>query len=163
MADSRPGTCASFQMSQATPQMRRFAQRLIAYEARLANRSSEAAGQAIFHVIDKLRPQLVNLMGNAGFRALLSRALALANEEVRWLRAMHVKADGALEGLNELHTQVDPVEYIEGKVVLLAQLLGLLVALIGPGLTSSLVGEIWPKIPLRDLDFVTGETNEQTE
>jgi hypothetical protein len=105
----------------------------------------------------------VNLMGNAGFRALLSRALALANEEVRWLRAMHVKADGALEGLNELHTQVDPVEYIEGKVVLLAQLLGLLVALIGPGLTSSLVGEIWPKIPLRDLDFVTGETNEQTE
>jgi hypothetical protein len=65
--------------------------------------------------------------------------------------------------LKELHTQVDPVEYIEGKVVLLAQLLGLLVALIGPGLTSSLVGEIWPKIPLRDLDFVTGETNEQTE
>lgn len=143
--------------------MRRFAQRLIAYEASLANRSTEAAGEAIFHVIDKLRPQLVNLMGNAGFRALLSRALALANEDVRWLHAVHVKADGALEALVELHAQVDPAEYIEGKVVLLAQLLGLLVALIGPGLTSLLVSEIWPKIPLRDLDFVTGGTNEKTK
>jgi hypothetical protein len=32
-------------------------------------------------------------------------------------------------------------------------LLGLLVAFIGPGLTSRLVGEIWPQLPLEDWDF----------
>ena len=37
---------------------------------------------AVFLVCEKLRPHLAMLMGNAGFRALLSRALALAKAEV---------------------------------------------------------------------------------
>jgi hypothetical protein len=37
--------------------------------------------------------------------------------------------------------------FLEGRVVTLTQLLGLMVALIGPNLTSRLVGEIWPKFP----------------
>src|ERR1700737_1438735 len=117
-------------MSRATPQMRDLSQCLIAYETK-ENKSSETKTPGTFLVGEKLRPHLTTLMGNAGFRALLSRALALANAEVPWLGAVHVKADGSLEGLAELEAQVDPEEMAEGSVVLAARLLGLLVVLFG--------------------------------
>jgi hypothetical protein len=41
-----------------------------------------------------------------------------------------------------LHAQLEPAGFLRGKVVLLAQLLGLLVIFIGPGLTTRLVGQI---------------------
>ena len=63
------------QMSRATVQMRSFAKRLIAYEA-LGKKLPRPP--AIFHVSEKLRPQLATLMGKGGFQALLSRALGVA-------------------------------------------------------------------------------------
>jgi hypothetical protein len=142
--------------------MRNFADRLIAYETG-GNNSSETKTPAACLVSEKLRPHLATLMGNVGFRALLSRALALANAEVPWLRAVHVKADGSFEGLDELRAQVDPDEIVEGCVVLLAQLLGLLVAFIGEDLTLRLVREVWPKLSLNDLDLGTGDKNEKAK
>jgi hypothetical protein len=139
-------------MSQATLQMQSFARRVLACEPP-GRKPSEAKSPEAFQVFDKLRPHLATLMGNGGFRALLSRALALANTEVSWLSAVHVKADGSLEGLEELHGQIDPAEFFEGIVVLLAQLLGLLVAFIGENLTVRLVREVWPKVSLNDLDL----------
>ena len=133
--------------------MRNFAKRLIAYET-LGNKPSETS--AAFHVSEKLRPQLTTLMGNGGFQALLARALTLANAEVPWLRTVQVKTDGSLEGLEALHAKLAPGAFLECKVVLVAQLLGLLVAFIGENLTLRLVREVWPKIPLNDLDFGTG-------
>ena len=141
--------------------MRNFAKRLIDYELS-ENKPSETKISAAFPVAEKLRPQLVTLMGSGGFRALLSRSLALANAEVPWLRAVHVKADGTLEGLEELHAQLDPKELSEGGVVFLAQLIGLLVAFIGENLTLRLVLEVWPKVPLNDLEFGNGRKNEKT-
>ena len=149
-------------MSRPTPTMRDFAERLIAFETR-GNKPSETKPPAAFHVCEKLRPHLATLMGNGGFRALLARALALANAEVSWLRAVQVKADGSLEGLEELHTQPDPDEIFEGRVVLLAQLLGLLVAFIGENLTWRIVREVWPRVPLDDLDFRKGREYEKTK
>jgi hypothetical protein len=140
--------------------MRSFAKQLMVYET-LGNKSSAVKLAATFSVTDKLRPQLATLMGNGGFRALLSRALVLATAEVSWLRAVHVQADGALEGLEAPRAQLDPAEFLEGKVVLLAQLLGLLVAFIGTSLTLRLVGEIWPQCSFSDLDFGTGGDNEK--
>jgi hypothetical protein len=134
-------------MSRATPKTRDLAERLVACETK-ANKSSETRTLAAFLIGEKLRPNLATLVGNAGFRALLSRALALANAEVPWLRALHVKADGSFEGLDELEAQVDPDEIFEGGIVLLAQLLGLLVAFIGEDLTLRLVREIWPTLSL---------------
>ena len=142
--------------------MRRFARCLIACEAQ-GNNSSETMASAAFPVPEKLRLPLTVLMGNGGFRALLSRALALATVEVRWLRAVQVKADGTLAGVDALHARIDPAEFHEGRVVLLAQLLGLLVAFIGPKLTLRLVGEIWPQILLPDLDLGNGDQNEKTK
>jgi hypothetical protein len=139
--------------------MRRFARCLIACETG-GNRSS-STGEA-FPVPEKLRQPLTVLMGRGGFRALLFRALVLATAEVRWLRSVQVGADGALEGVADLQTRIDPAEFAEGRLVLLAQLLGLLVAFIGPTLTLHLVGESWPKILLSDLDLGNGGKNEKT-
>src|SRR4029079_19329494 len=117
-------------MNRATLQMRDLAERLIAYEAK-GELSAQRPGSSRFPVCDMLGPHLMTLMGTAGFRALLSRALALACEQAAWLRAVHVKADGTMEGLDELHVQLDRDESMEGRTVLVAQLLGLLVAFIG--------------------------------
>lgn len=141
--------------------MRDFAERLIAYETR-ETKSSETKTPTAFPVSEKLRPHLVTVMGNTGFRALLSRALVLANAEVPWLRAVHVKSDGSLEGSDELEAQVDPEEIFEGRVVFLAQLLGLLVAFIGENVTLRFVREVWPKLSLNDLDLGIGDKDEKT-
>jgi hypothetical protein len=138
--------------------MRNFAQRLVAHEMN-GDRSSEAKARAAFHVSEKLRPHLATLMGNGGFRALNSRALALAKAEVPVMHGLQVKADGALEGLEELHAQLDSGKFFESGVVLLAQLLGLLVAFIGEDLTLRLAGEIWPKVSLNDLNSDNGTKN----
>lgn len=142
------------------PRMRDFAKRLIAYETR-GNKSSGTKTPAAFPVCEKLRPHLATLMGNTGFRALLSRALARAEADVPSLRAMQVKADGSLAALDKLEMKADPEELAKGGVILVTQLLGLLVAFIGEDLTLRLVREVWPKLSLIDLDFGTGDINEK--
>jgi hypothetical protein len=114
-------------------------------------------------VLDKLRPLLATLMGSGGFRALLSRALALTNVDIVWMRAVHVKSDGTLEGWDELSAQVERTEFREGGITLLAHLLGLMVAFIGPTLTAHLLGERWPKISPHDLNFDHGGKNEKAK
>src|ERR1700691_3042508 len=106
--------------------MRHFAKRLMVYETN-GNKSDKTKTSVAYPVLEKLRPHLVALMGNGGFQALLARALALARTEVPWLRAVHVNAGGSMEGLEEIQTQIGPEEFLEGRIVLLAQLLGLLV------------------------------------
>jgi hypothetical protein len=132
------------QTNRATPKLRSLAKSLVVYET-TRNKSSGAKSPPVLDVTEKLRPHLANLMGNGGFRALLSRALVLASAEVSWLRAVHVNARGTLEGLEALHAQIASAEFIDGEIVLLIELLGLLEAFIGPALTSRLVGEIWPR------------------
>ncbi len=136
--------------------MRSIAERLINYETPRSG-SAAAASSASFQVTYRLRPHLATLMGNGGFRALLTRALVLASTEVPWLRAVRVSADGTLEGLETPDARLTPAEFREGRVVLLAQLLGLLVAFIGPGLTLRLVGEIWPQLAADNVDFGNGD------
>jgi hypothetical protein len=129
-----------------------LAQRLIRYETR-ANRSSATNSPLAFPVCAKLRPPLVTLVGNAGYHALISRALALAKAEVAWLGTVRVQADGSLQASEDFRASVGPADILEGRIVLLAQLLGLLVAFIGPNLAVRLVSEIWPKVPLGNLDL----------
>lgn len=116
-----------------------------------------------FPVGEKLRPQLATLMGNGGFRALVARALSLSCAEVPWLVAVHVKADGSLVRSSERGAQIDPKDLFEGRVVLLAQLLGLLVAFIGENLTLRLLRDVWPKLSLSDADLGTGDKNEKAK
>jgi len=125
-------------MNRATPKLRIYAERLIANEMS-SNASFTSKTTAAFVVIEKLDPHFGALMGAAGFRALLSRALVLATAEVDWLTDLKVKADSSIEGLNELEAPANPEEIAEGGIVLLARLLGLLVTLIGEDLTLQLL------------------------
>ncbi len=137
-------------MNGATPKLKEFARRLLAHNAAWGKPAGTKDPEN-FPVCEKLREPLSKLTGVGGFRSLLSRALALSGEEISWLRALHIKADGSLEGLEKLEMKSEPRDIAEGEVVLVAQLLGLLVTFIGPALTAGLLHDIWPK--MSDLDF----------
>jgi hypothetical protein len=149
-------------MTQATKHMRNIAKRLMANDGP-RHSPAETKIPAPFDVCDQLRPTLATLTGNGGYRTLLGRALALAGKEVPWLLTIQVKPDGTLEGLAEHHARLGTDEFFEGGVVLLAQLLGLLVAFIGANLTARLVREVWPKVSVNDLCFDQGGNHEKTK
>src|SRR5688572_31528690 len=127
----------------ATPKLKQFAGRLLDCEAARGRRTA-AGGSTAFRVCEKLRQRLAELMGVAGVRALFSRAVVLGSEDVRWLSALHVKADGSLEGLDEVEADLPQDEIASGEVVLVAELLGLLVALIGAAFTLRFIQNSWP-------------------
>jgi len=133
------------------PVSRQLARRLLAYEA-AAGKNSEPTESAAFRVCEKLRRPLCSLAGVAGFRSLLSRALALARAEAPSLSGVHVGADGSLKGLDELAPQTDKDMSMEGGALLIAQLLGLLLTFIGEGITLHLVQDVWPESAFDDRD-----------
>ena len=128
-----------------------LAARLLDYEARALSSSPPFEAAPVFRVCEKLRMALSQLTGVGGFRSLLARALALAGAEVPWLRAVHIKANGSLEGVEALQAKLAKENISLGEVTLVARLLGLLVTFIGPALTERLVQDIWPQI--EDLKF----------
>ena len=128
-----------------------LAQRLLTYEAAVGKNSGPTESAA-FRVCEKLRQPLCSLAGVAGFRSLLSRALALARAEAPSLRTVQVGADGSLKGLDELGRQKDKDISKEGGAILIAQLLGLLLTFIGEGLTLRLVQDVWPESACDDRD-----------
>src|SRR5688572_15822642 len=99
-------------MPNATPELKEFARKLLAYET--AAGSSGGSRSPAFRACQKLRMPLARLVGTGGFRSLLSRALALAGAEVKWLSAMHIDGDGTLEGLGELEVKLGKDEVAEG-------------------------------------------------
>jgi hypothetical protein len=137
-------------MTTPSPTIRRIAQGLVVREASGNNASGRKVATPFGGVIEKLRRPLVALTGSAGVGALLSRALALAGAEVRWLRAVHVKPDGSLECPAEM-THLDKEETAKGEVALIAHLLELLVTFIGESLTLGLLQEVWPKARFNNL------------
>jgi len=130
---------------------RNLARRLLTYEA-AAGKNSEPTESPAFRVCEKLRQPLCSLAGVAGFRSLLSRALALARAEAPDLSAVQVGADGSLKGLDELGPQRDKDMAMEGGALLIAQLLGLLLLFIGEGITLRLVQDVWPESAFDDRD-----------
>jgi hypothetical protein len=127
-------------MDPATPEVRRFAQRLLAEEAGLG-RASGANGLVVLRVCEKLRRPLVTLAGSAGFNSLLFRALTLAQKQAPILRDVQIGADGFLKGLDDIER--DP-HLAEAEVLLLAEKIGLLFIFIGQALTLRLTNDIWP-------------------
>jgi hypothetical protein len=124
-----------------SPQIRRLAERLLAYEGGAGDPSRLAA----VRVSKKLSRPLNTLVGAAGFRSLLSRALALGNTEVAYLKAIQVNGDGNLEGFDKVKAQFSNAELAKGEVIFIGRLLGLLVTFIGEDLTLVLLQEAWPK------------------
>lgn len=129
--------------------MRKLAQRLIAEERRAGSRS-EAKSRAAFRVCEKLRRPLSTFAGTAGFRSLLSRALALAKVEAPWLGGIQIATDGSFQHSPEMESQLDTDEAAQASAALAAQLLDLLVTFIGEALTLRLVHDVWPQAAPKD-------------
>jgi hypothetical protein len=129
----------------AAPGMRDLAHRLVTYEAG-AGKTPEPMESPTLRVYEKLRQSLVEFVGVAGFQSLASRALTLATPEAPSLSEARVTADGSLQGLGEIETQIDidKDRAGEGGIILIARLLGLLRVFLGEALTLSLLRNAWP-------------------
>ena len=138
--------------------MKEFAKHLLAHET-FSDKSAGGDAKAAFRICDKLRVSLGKPMGAMGFRALFSRAVALAGAEIPWLRGLHIQADGTLEGLAELKSKLSNEEIADGEIVLVAELLELLVTFIGPALTLQLLHDAWPEADFSEFEFSTERTH----
>ncbi len=134
-------------MNTTTPAIRDLARRLIALGA-AREEPMVAGGNGPERACEVLRMPLAKLVGVAGFRSLMSRALTLAKAEVPSLGAVRVRPDGSLEGLNGIGRPEDA----EAGTVVMAQLLSLLVTFIGEPLTMRLVHDAWPEEPVVETD-----------
>ena len=142
--------------------MRDMAQRLLDYEA-FAEKTSEPAESATLRVYEKLRHELGEFAGVAGFQSLASRALVLAKTEAPSLSAVRVAPDGSLQGMGEIEHQFD-IDKIragefpagEGGIILIARLLGLLYLLLGEALTLRLLRATWHCGVFDDRNFENG-------
>jgi hypothetical protein len=118
----------------------------------------EPSENATFRAVEKFRESLSTLIGPAGYRSLISRALALAQKEDSSLGGVHIKEDGSLEWTGPVECEQGMDEASNGGAVLVAQLLGLLVTFIGQTFTLRLVRELWPDAPF---DTMNSETEKQ--
>ena len=145
-------------MSTPSPALVNLARQLVAGERESVGSPHRDVDQAV-RACERLRLPLTRLAGAAGFSSLLSRALALAKRQVPSLEGLRVEPDGSLAGFNETRQELPPAEGApQGGVLLLAELLGLLVSLIGEPLTFSLVREAWPD---RSLGSMTPSAEEK--
>lgn len=112
------------------------------------NTTPDAYLQAAFHVCDKLGRSILTFAGTAGYRSLLSRALALARSQVSWLAAVQIKTDGSLELRSGVATELSADSTMQGGMALVESLLKLLATLIGEALTLRLVRDVWQDVPV---------------
>ena len=129
-----------------SPAVRDLARWLFEHEV-AAGESCEKKIHGAFRVCDKLRNALSTLAGIAGYKSLLNRALTLAKADVHGLDAYQVNAQGHLEIPEGAETKQDIDETINGEIIVVAQMLGLLFVFIGEHLTLNLVRDVWPNAP----------------
>jgi hypothetical protein len=127
-------------INSATPQLRDFAERLLAREAAAATSPDKSVPPA-YRVCEKLRRPLSMLAGATGFQSLMFRALTLAKREAPSLGAVRVSADGSLENG---HIEPSRGDDDADGVLLVAHLIGLLFTFIGETLTLRLMHDVWP-------------------
>jgi len=101
---------------------------------------------------------LSKFTGSAGFWSLLSRAVVLAKAEVPSLRTVQIRPDGSLAGFDEIKPDPNAREHDagaleQGRVALVAHLLGLLATFVGESLTQRLVCDAWPDASIDKTDL----------
>jgi hypothetical protein len=133
-------------MKPAPTTMRDLAERLLAEERDAVEGTNDPA---VVRVCGKLGALLSKLAGAAGYRSLLSRAVALAQAYAPALKDVRVAPDGSLEGLAEAKAAATNEEFTRGQIALVVQLLSLLHTFIGEPLTQQLLKEAWPAIDPR--------------
>jgi len=147
---------SAFEMSESNPRILLLAKRLVAYEAG-RHPSGVTDTQLAWGPLEKLRPYLSNLMGHAGFSTLLARAVALSNSEFPWLNSAAITPKGTMSDFPEGAGELNPEALRDACTAVLANMLGLLVTLVGEHLTLRLLDEIWPAVIRKDLEYGKGD------
>jgi len=133
------------QADPTNPTVQNLARRLLAHEAGDGGQDLEALADAAERACEKLRLHLSKIIGQAGFQALLARALTLTAAEFSWLTESRVERDGSLKGLRAAAEGRELAEATAGFVAVLGHILGLLVVFIGDDLTGRLARQVWPE------------------
>lgn len=96
---------------------------------------------AVADLFERLNPELANLVGRVGIRALEGRAIRLARQEFPVLEGVQVGQNGdpAIVGLTRLAEEIERDEYEKAVVGLVAHLLELLSSLMGDEITTRLL------------------------
>ncbi len=127
---------------------RDLARSLVACEAE-ASTTALQAEPATVRVYERLRRQLSAPVGNDGFQALASRALALARSQSPRLSAVQVTANGGLRGLGEVESRTDADDDGEAGIILIAQLLGMFLTFLGEATTLRLIEDLRLQVDAR--------------
>ena len=129
--------------------------RLIANES-LADTTTTQTEVASFRVYENLRQQLSALAGVDGFRALASRALALAKSQSPRLSQLQIMANGSLRGICEVDSQASTEEDGEVGIILIEHLLGLFLTFLGEATARRLIEDIIIQVDVKPELSTTG-------
>lgn len=128
-----------------SPKIRVLAGQLIACEAAARSQTGEDMPAAL-RVAEKLRLPLFTIAGRAACRSLLNASLRSARASAPEFDRVHITPEGSLDGW---HGSRDPDRMAEAGAILISQLLGLLISLVGEAVTLKLIREVWPDIDLQ--------------
>ena len=137
---------------------RDLARNLIARESDSSTTSLQTEPASV-RVYERLRRQLGAPIGADGFHSLAARALALARSESPRLGAVQVMANGGLRGLGEIGSPTNPDDDGEAGIVLIAQLLGLFLALLGEATTLRLIEDLCLQAEIETESLATSADN----
>lgn len=134
-------------MGQQNLRFRDLARQLLDHERERQDAAADLV-PVIEQAFRRLHEHTSKLIGPAGFQALVTRAAHLTSAEAGWIESMTFQAepDLTLVGLSERIESEGAGPVIDGLVLLLANLIGLLCTFIGDSLTLLLIRRIWPEV-----------------
>jgi len=105
-------------------------------------RSAKSPEEAVLHSFEKMRKHISKIMGMAGYKAILSRALQLSRNKDPSLAELKITEDGKLEGVtsDEASAQLD----MKSAEILFGVFFHLLATFIGEELTVNILSDILP-------------------
>lgn len=132
-----------------------WARKLIAAEADATTAQNELA---TLRVYERLRLQFRAPVGVDAFQALASRALYVARSQFPILSAVSITANGDLRGFGEVEVPLNSSEEREVGIILIAQMLRLLLTLLGETATVRLIEDAPLTIETKSELNTTGTT-----
>ena len=135
-------------MIERSPAVDDLVRRLLQHESSGAPDAASRAA-AVDRVCRKLAGELETLVGQGGAAALLRRAVSLAKREFPFLPELRPRPDEPVS-FDAVRTSLQerrPAEAEAASTALLANLLGLLVNLLGEDLGLRPVVTVWPNLP----------------
>ena len=148
MFGARPAGNAPRDTRYTTPRLRRAATRLLAKETDGAPATSERFAAASGRLLETLCQRLAQVLGPAGVRSILLRAVKLRRPEFAFLDERIVSGDDAdslAEPLRVCLREHEPEVIRTVWVSLFATFGGLLANVVGEELTWSLLQQTWPE------------------